>query len=134
MHQRTDAVGVLDSSKAVLQHASNKNITGKNRFDFPSYTAAGSALDAQARTEHLQFRILAQVRGRDVFVLGLCTGAKPGKLSGIRFYSFLKQALGNRQRTAFSHAYNSNFLACAVHVYVFLILLEKPLRQYANSP
>ncbi len=84
-NQPADAASVLDVIHLLLQHASDENVAGKQRFDHAHDAPLGRPFNPQPRMKHLQIEVLSQICRRDMLMLAFCADAIPGRISGLRF-------------------------------------------------
>jgi hypothetical protein len=73
---------VLDQAQAGPQVEAGKEVIRKERLRHPYLALARGALEPDAGQKDLHARLFAQVRRRDVFVLGVRAQAEPSQRSG----------------------------------------------------
>lgn len=73
----------MNLAQGIVPVESREEVRGEQRLREPGWASPGRAFESDSRRERFH-AFLAQTGGRDVFVLGLRTQAKPGE-----FLSFL---------------------------------------------
>ncbi|OGV53167.1 MAG: hypothetical protein A2X49_03070 [Lentisphaerae bacterium GWF2_52_8] len=87
MNEAADSGCVSDFVQSLVEHTTDKNITGKKWLNDMHNAALSQSFDPQPRLEYFQPKIPAHIRRCNVLVLGLCSRAIPCQIRGLRSWN-----------------------------------------------